>query len=115
MNAFKSEGALTTLAEREPEDDAVTVSTKTDDDPVTLAMRTALQNVANESDDEEQILYPKHLLTPRYAITWGTWPTCTDCVTTEEEMTIGLHCLQHRLQLPSRRTGGSPHLPLQWT
>jgi hypothetical protein len=47
------------LGRDELDDDAATVSTKTEDDPVSLAMRATLDN----SDDDE-IVYPKQNLTP---------------------------------------------------
>ncbi|KZW00374.1 hypothetical protein EXIGLDRAFT_639431 [Exidia glandulosa HHB12029] len=46
----------------EPEDDARTVSTRTEDDPVRLAMNATLDD--DDDDDEEQILYPKNMMTP---------------------------------------------------
>lgn len=46
----------------ETEDDARTVSTRTEDDPVHLAMHATLED--DDDDDEEQILYPKNMMTP---------------------------------------------------
>ncbi|KAG8690558.1 hypothetical protein FRC11_010745 [Ceratobasidium sp. 423] len=41
------------------EDDRATVSTRTDDDPVQLAMNARLSDNEDEDEDEEQILYPQ--------------------------------------------------------
>jgi hypothetical protein len=45
-------------------DDAATTSTRTDDDPVNLAMKASLDSDLSdhEMDDEEEILYPKQAL-----------------------------------------------------
>ena len=40
-------------------DDGATVSTRTEDDPVNLAMRATLDHDDDEDDEEEQILYPQ--------------------------------------------------------
>jgi hypothetical protein len=41
------------------EDDRATVSTRTDDDPVQLAMNARLSDHEDEGEIEEQILYPQ--------------------------------------------------------
>jgi hypothetical protein len=41
-----------------PDDDRATVSTRTEDDPVRLAMDAVLSE-SEEDDDEEEILYPQ--------------------------------------------------------
>lgn len=51
----------------ELEDDNVTVSTRTDDDPVHLAMHAIdkLESDASDDMEEDQVLYPKQsVLTP---------------------------------------------------
>ncbi|GJJ14582.1 hypothetical protein Clacol_008848 [Clathrus columnatus] len=44
------------------DDDNVTVSTRTDDDPVNLAMKAIL--TSDEDDEEEKVLYPKQSVAP---------------------------------------------------
>ena len=59
----------TATASEDQDDDARTVSTRTEDDPVNLAMNATLSEYSgeyDEDDDEEQILYPKNLMTPVY-------------------------------------------------
>lgn len=51
------------------DDDDVTVSTRTDDDPVNLAMKAVLPS-DEEDDEEEQVLYPKQNLNPVYVYLW---------------------------------------------
>lgn len=42
-----------------PDDDRATVSTRTEDDPVRLAMNAFLTEDEDDEDEEEEILYPQ--------------------------------------------------------
>lgn len=53
-----SSGVGQTPNDTADDEDAATVSTRTEDDPVNLAMRAALDSDQEDEDEEEQILYP---------------------------------------------------------